>query len=116
MFGSRKNVRELSVVEFVTGRGTGGPDDHPAAAERDGMPKGKGWLIVATVVTIGLFALCLGAFVKIGHLNRDMALLSERVSRLERGLEVKKQANVPEAMAKTTAPAKKTRPRSRWRP
>jgi hypothetical protein len=55
----------------------------------------------------------LAVFLKIGHLNRDMALLSDRVSRLERDLGVKKQAKVPEARAKTTVPAKKTWPRSR---
>lgn len=119
MSGSRKNRKEMSVEEFVTGQRNGAPADGDATDKRESGPKIKGWLVAATVVTVGLLALCFTAFVKISHLNRDVALLRSRmdekaivdlklqVATLSGDLEAMKQAKVPGTRAKTKATIKK---------
>jgi hypothetical protein len=119
MSGSRKSRKEMSVEEFVTGQRNGAPADGGATDKRESGPKIKGWLVAATVVTVGLLTLCFTAFVKIGHLNRDVALLRSQmdekaigdlkvqVAALSRDLEAMKQTKTHGARVKTKAPIKK---------
>ncbi|MGD0661645.1 MAG: hypothetical protein ABSD38_26585 [Syntrophorhabdales bacterium] len=140
MFHFRKSVEEKSVEEFVRAQSSGALTDDDSAGERKGAPEVSSWLLAAIVSAAVLFALCLAAFAKIGHLSRDVALLRSqmagkaaedvtariaslsarlaksdseadrlrsRSARLERDVEVMKQANAHETKAKTKMVAKK---------
>jgi hypothetical protein len=106
MLGSRKNVQEMTVEEFVAGQktgttadgrvigttvdglivdatvdgnGTGATAEGDVAGGSGGAPDLRVWLVRATAVAAGLFVLCIIALVRIGRLDGDVALMRSQM-------------------------------------
>lgn len=120
MFGTQKRREEMSVEQFVMGQVSGTCADDAMPDNQEGPPTVKGWLVAAIVVAAILLILCFVAFLKIGHLSRDVAQLKgqvngkaiddlkAQVAALTRDVETTKQANALGARAKTKMPIKKS--------
>ena len=88
MFGSHKKTKAKSVEEFLRSQDAGTPLANGGAVDREtdatgketGAPRTGRWFVAPAVVAAGLLVLLCIAFVKIGNLKSDVALLRLRAS------------------------------------